>query len=87
MSSNGLAALRIDRTRKRRRMSPWVWVVLVAIFAVGILTPRLMQALQVAEVGVAPAVRISATTGEAEDGSPELTAGTNPSSARRLTAW
>ena len=55
-------------------MSPWVWVVLVAIFAVGILAPRLMQALQVAEVGVAPAVRISATTGEAEDGSPELTA-------------
>lgn len=33
-----------------------------------------MQALQVAEVGVASAVRISATTGEAEDGSPELTA-------------
>ena len=33
-----------------------------------------MQGLQVAEVGVASAVRISATTGEAEDGSPELTA-------------
>lgn len=74
MSSNGLAALRIDRTRRRRRWSPWVWVVLVAIFAVGVLAPRLMQALQVAEVGVASAVRISATTGEAEDGSPELTA-------------
>ena len=33
-----------------------------------------MRGLQVAEVSVAPAVRISAATGEAADGSPELTA-------------
>ena len=73
-SSDGLAALRIDRTRRRRRVSPWVWVVLVAILAAGVLAPRLIQGLQVAEVAVAPAARISAAAGEAADGSPELTA-------------
>ena len=74
MASDGLAALRIDRSRRRRRLSPWVWVVLVAVFALAVLSPRLMRGLQVAEVSVAPAVRISATTGETLDGDPELTA-------------
>jgi len=73
-SSDGLAALRIDRTRRRRRISPWVWLVLIAVVVGGILASRLIQGLQVVEVGVAPAARISATGGEAADGSPELTA-------------
>ena len=74
MSSDGLAALKIDRSRRRRRVSPWVWIVLVIVFAGAVLSPRLMRGLQVADVSVAPAVRISAATGEAADGSPELTA-------------
>jgi len=74
MSSDGLAALKIDRSRRRRRVSPWVWVVLVVVFAGAVLSPRLMRGLQVAEVRVAPAARISAAAGEAADGSPELTA-------------
>ncbi|MHB8968885.1 MAG: efflux RND transporter periplasmic adaptor subunit [Pirellulaceae bacterium] len=74
MSASGLAALKIDRSRRRRRVSPWVWVVLVVVFAVAVLSPRLMRGLQVAEVHVAPAVRISAATGKTLDGSPELTA-------------
>lgn len=73
-SAGGLAALKIDRSRNRRRVSPWVWVVLVVVFAGAVLSPRLMRALQVAEVSVAPAVRISAAAGEPADGSPELTA-------------
>ncbi len=74
MSSEGLAALRIERSRRRRRVSPWVWVILVVVFAVAVLSPRLMRGLQVAEVSVATAVRISAATGEVLDGSPDLTA-------------
>lgn len=74
MSPDGLAALKIDRTRRRRRVSPWVWVVLVAVLAVAILSPRLWRGLQVVEVAVASAVRISAATGEVLDGSRELTA-------------
>jgi RND family efflux transporter MFP subunit len=74
MSADGLAALKIDRSRRRRRVSPWVWVVLVVLVAVAISSPRVMQGWQVAEVSVASAVRISGTTGEPMDGSPELTA-------------
>ena len=74
MSSDGLAALRIDRSRRRRRVSPWVWVVLIVVFALAVLSPRLMRGLRVVEVSVVPAVRISAVTGEALDGNPELTA-------------
>ncbi len=74
MSSDGLAALRIDRSRRRRRVSPWVWIILVVILAVAGLSPRLLRGLRVVQVSVAPAVRISAATGEALDGSPELTA-------------
>jgi RND family efflux transporter MFP subunit len=48
-------------------------VVLVAIFAVGVLAPRLIQGLQPVEVDVVRAVRVSAA-GEATEGSPELTA-------------
>lgn len=73
-SSDGLAALRIDRTRRRRRVSPWIWLVLIAIVIGGILAPRLIQGLQLVEVGVVPAARISAAGGTAADGSPELTA-------------
>ncbi len=72
-SSDGLAALRIDRSRRRRRLSPWVWVTLIAVIAMGALAPQLLQGLQTPEVEVAAAVRISAA-GEATDGSPELTA-------------
>lgn len=73
MSSDGLEALRIDRSR-RRRMSPWIWVALIALVSVVLLSPRLMRRLSVVEVAVAPAVRISAATGEPINGSPELTA-------------
>ncbi|MHB8864062.1 MAG: efflux RND transporter periplasmic adaptor subunit [Pirellulaceae bacterium] len=74
MASEELAALRIDRSRSRRRVSPWVWVVLVAVFAITVLAPRLMRGLQTVEVSVVPAVRVSAATGEVLDGHPELTA-------------
>lgn len=73
MSPEGLAALRIDRSR-RKRMSPWIWVALVAVVALAMLSPRLMRGLSVVEVEVVPAVRVSAATGEAVSGSPELTA-------------
>jgi RND family efflux transporter MFP subunit len=73
MSSGGLAALQINRSQRRRRVSPWVWVVLIGFFAVAFLSPRLMRGLQVAEVTIAPAVRVSAA-GESLEGSPELTA-------------
>ncbi len=73
MSSEGLAALRIDRSR-RRRISPWMWVVLVAIMAVALLSPRLLRGLWVAEVEVAPAVKVSAASGASMEGSPELAA-------------
>ena len=74
MSSDDLAALKIDRSRKRRRVSPWMWVVLVAVVAVAVLSPRLLRGLQVVEVSVATAVNLSAATGKPVDGSPELTA-------------
>jgi RND family efflux transporter MFP subunit len=73
ISSDGLAALRIDRSR-RRRLSPWIWIALVALVAVAFLSPRLIQGLSVVEVEVVPAVRVSAATGESISGSPELTA-------------
>ncbi len=72
VSSDSLAELKIDRSRYRRRVSPWIWVLVLGAPAVGILAPRVIGGLGVAEVAVASAVRISAATGE--DGSPELTA-------------
>lgn len=72
-SSDGLAALRIDRSR-RRRTSPWLWVSLLVIAAVALVSPRLMGMLWVVSVDVATAARISAATGEPVEGSPELTA-------------
>lgn len=74
MSLDGLAALRIDRSRRQRRVPPWVWLAGLAVLAGGILAPRMVMGVRVAEVSVAPAVRISATTGAAIDGSPDLTA-------------
>ena len=74
ISSDGLAALKIDRSRKRRRVSPWTWVVLLAVIGAVILAPRLLQGLQVTDVAVAPAIKVSAATGKPVDGSPELTA-------------
>ena len=73
MSSDSLAALRIDRSRKRRRVPPWVWVAVPAVAAVIVLAPRLFGSWGVADVAVAAAVKVSAG-GEAADGSPELTA-------------
>jgi len=66
--------LKIDRSRRRRRVSPWVWVLLIVILGVAVLSLRLMRRWQVAEVSVAPAARISAAAGGGVDGSPELTA-------------
>jgi HlyD family secretion protein len=74
MSSEGLAALKIDRSRPRRRVPPWVWLVLIVGLAVAVLSPRLLRGLRVVEVDVAAAVSVSAAAGEAGDGSPELTA-------------
>jgi RND family efflux transporter MFP subunit len=73
VSSDGLAALRIDRSR-RRRVRSWVVILPLAVLAVVLLAPRLLRELRRAGVTVAPAVRISAATGEPLDGSPELTA-------------
>lgn len=73
VSLDSLAALKIDRSRPRR-ISPWFWLVLPAV-VVGVLSaPSLLRRLKVVEVGVAPAVTISAATGKPVDGSPELTA-------------
>jgi HlyD family secretion protein len=72
--SDGLAALKIDRSRKKRRKSPWIWIALLAVVAIVVLAPRLLQGLQVVEVTVATAVNLSAATGKPMDGSPELTA-------------
>lgn len=72
VSAEDLAALRIDRSRRRRRISPWVWVALAAVLTVAVLSPRLLRKLLVAEVSVAQAERLSA--GKTGDGSPELTA-------------
>lgn len=74
VSSDSLAALRIDRSRRRRRGPPWVWVGAIAVLAGVVLAPRLVRAWQVTEVTVSPAVRLSAVAGDAADGSPELTA-------------
>jgi RND family efflux transporter MFP subunit len=73
-SSDDLAALRIDRSRKRRRVSPWLWIGIIAVVGVAVLSPRLVRGWQTVEVGVASAVRLSAASGETADGSPELTA-------------
>ncbi|MHB8903361.1 MAG: efflux RND transporter periplasmic adaptor subunit [Thermoguttaceae bacterium] len=73
VSSDGLAALRIDRSR-RKRMSPWIWVGLAALIAVALVSPRLLRAFSVVEVETAAAARVSAATGDSVDGSPELTA-------------
>lgn len=69
----GLEALRIDRSRRRRRIPPWVWVVVVGFFALAFLSPRLMRGFQEPRVQIAPAVRMT-DAGELLDGSPELTA-------------
>ncbi|NLX56612.1 MAG: efflux RND transporter periplasmic adaptor subunit [Planctomycetaceae bacterium] len=74
MASGGLAALRIDRTRRRRRVSPWVWVVLLAAGGVAGLAPRALRTLLVAEVQVAAAARMLAGSGILQEGSPDLTA-------------
>lgn len=74
ISPDGLAALRIDRSRKRRRLSPWVWVVGAAIVVVVFLAPHLLRGIGVVDVTVASAVKISAATGQPADGSPELAA-------------
>jgi RND family efflux transporter MFP subunit len=74
MSSGGLAALRIDRTRRKRRVPPWVWVALLVVIAGAILAPWLLPGQRVVEVDVATAVRVSTATGEVLDGRPELTA-------------
>ena len=74
MSSDSLAALRIDRSRRRRRVPPWVWVIGLVAVCSAALSPRLVEKLKTVEVSVSPALRVSATTGEALDGSPELTA-------------
>lgn len=71
---NGLAALKVDRSRRRRRVSPWVWLVALALVAGGVAVPRLLGGGQVVEVSVAPVVRISAATGEVLEGGSELTA-------------
>lgn len=74
VSSDGLAELKIDRSRRRRRVSPWLWGFLVVGVIVVVSAPQFVQKLQVVEVAVAPAVRVSPGMGEAVDGSPELTA-------------
>ncbi|MFZ5830860.1 MAG: biotin/lipoyl-binding protein, partial [Planctomycetota bacterium] len=74
MSAEGLAALRIDRSRKRRRFAPWLWIVLVAIVGGVVFASGAFQGLQVVEVGVAPAVRVSSTTGAPVEGTSDLTA-------------
>ena len=72
--SDDLAALKINRSRKKRRVSPWIWVVLLGVVTIVFLAPQILRGLQDVEVTVATAVNLSATTGKPVDGSPELTA-------------
>lgn len=74
MSSDGLAAPRIDRSRRKPRLAPWVWLAGPAIVVAVALSPQLVGKMRVVDVRVAPAVRVSAATGEVLDGSPELSA-------------
>jgi len=74
MGSDGLAALRIDRSQRRRRISPWLWIVLVLVVALAGLSPRLIRRVRVVEVEVASAASVPAAAGPSLDGSPVLTA-------------
>jgi RND family efflux transporter MFP subunit len=74
LSSEGLAALKIDRSRKRRRLSPWAWVAALAVVVFGGLTPLMLRGFQGADVAVAAAISVSPTTGKPREGSAELMA-------------
>ncbi len=79
MSSEGLAALKIDRTRRRSAGLPWKWIIVVLLIVGGVFAfPQVSKFLEV-EVGTAPVVKMrggsftpSSSTGKAE--SAELTA-------------
>jgi RND family efflux transporter MFP subunit len=74
-SPEGLAALKIDRSRRRSAWLSWLWLVAAVLIVAAFFTPRLLKQLSVAEVTVAPVVKISATTGKPSTaGSPDLTA-------------
>jgi HlyD family secretion protein len=73
MASNNLAALKIDRSRRRWRVSPWVWGITLAVAIAAALSPHLLARLQVVEVKVAKAERVS-PTGELLPDTSRLTA-------------
>src|SRR5437868_12016311 len=62
---DGLAALKIDRSRRRGRMSVWPWLIAVLVLAGSFFAPQVMKSFQIAEVSVAPAVKVRAADGEA----------------------
>jgi HlyD family secretion protein len=68
----GLAALRIDRTRARGRRSILPWVLLIVVIAAAFTVRPLMERFGTVDVSVATATKISATKGAS--GAPELSA-------------
>ncbi len=74
MASDGLAALRIDRSRRKRRFVPRFWLIAIAAVIVLVVALQVIPGWRIAEVEVVSAVRVSATTGEVIDGEPDLTA-------------
>ncbi|MBM4094892.1 MAG: efflux RND transporter periplasmic adaptor subunit [Planctomycetes bacterium] len=72
--SDGLAGLKIDRSGKRRRAAPWLWLVLLVFVVGGAFASLQLRGSWAVEVVVAPAVKLSASTGKPLEGSPELAA-------------
>lgn len=68
----GLAALKIDRTRSRSRSSVWPWIVVVVVIVAAFAAPQVLDRLQTVDVSVASASKTSATKGAS--GAPELSA-------------
>lgn len=68
----GLAALKVDRARRRARWSPWPWLALAVLLGLGALAaPRVLKHFNVPEVSVAAAVKAGA---DGRAAAPELSA-------------
>ena len=74
LSADALAALRIDRSRQRRRTAPWLALGVVAVLVLAALGWRVAAGWQEVGVATARAEPLSAVKGAGFDGRPELTA-------------